>query len=226
MSLLIKELTILSHDNSPLLSSSSFSIQNGEILTIMGPSGCGKSTLLNTLAGHLQKEFHYHGKIKLNDQVINHLAAHKRNIGVLFQDDLLFPHLSVWENLAFSLPDNIKKKDRKIKALSTLKQIELEHLANTFSKQLSGGEKARISLIRMLLANPQLVLLDEPFSKLDQIVRIKFRDWVYEQLEKANIPTILVTHDSDDIPKNGQYIIWNSKGMSQTMKKTLEKTYA
>ncbi|PQJ89937.1 ATP-binding cassette domain-containing protein [Aliivibrio sifiae] len=208
MSLSIQNLSILTHNGTPLLSNCSLSVNKGEILSVMGPSGCGKSTLLNVIAGHLSGDFNYSGSIEVNNKTINKIASHERKVGILFQEDLLFPHLCIWENLAFALPDKIKGSQRKVDAINALKNVQLDSLANVFPDQISGGQRARISLVRMLLAKPDVALLDEPFSKLDKALRIQFRDWVFEQLIEANIPTLLVTHDIDDIPKESQTFLW------------------
>lgn len=92
--------------------------------------------------------------------------------------------------------------------MEALESVQLEKLATVFPDQVSGGQRARISLVRMLLAKPKVALLDEPFSKLDKVLRVQFRDWVFEQLASANIPALLVTHDVDDIPKDSQQLIW------------------
>ncbi|WP_300175161.1 ATP-binding cassette domain-containing protein [uncultured Aliivibrio sp.] len=208
MSLSITNLSILTRNGSLLLPSCSFTIEKGDVLSVMGPSGCGKSTLLSVIAGHLANDFQFSGDINVNDNCINALPSHSRKVGILFQEDLLFPHLCIWENLAFALPDKIKGSQRKVEAISALKKVQLDSLANVFPDQVSGGQRARISLVRMLLAKPNVALLDEPFSKLDNVLRIQFRDWVFEQLAEANIPTLLVTHDIDDIPKNSQTFLW------------------
>ncbi len=174
----------------------------------MGPSGCGKSTLLDAVAGHLSDEFTFTGTITLDDAELNKLPAHKRSVGILFQDDLLFPHLTIWENLAFALPNSVKGIERKTQAMRALSDIALENLANSFPDQISGGQRARIALTRMLLAKPKLALLDEPYSKLDKDLREQFRNWVVEQLQKANIPTLMVTHDDEDIPQGSRCITW------------------
>ncbi|WP_305403397.1 ATP-binding cassette domain-containing protein [Photobacterium leiognathi] len=208
MSFHINNVTITQPNGDILLASFSLHIAKGEIVTLMGPSGCGKSTLLNYLAGHLNPEFTAKGTLTLNNQAITEVPAHLRNIGVLFQDDLLFPHLTVWENLAFALPNNIKGNERKNQALTALAQLELAELANAYPHQISGGQRARISLTRLLMAKPQLILLDEPFSKLDSALRQQFRDWVFQQIQQASIPTLMVTHDKQDIPNDSQIIQW------------------
>ena len=209
MTLILDSLSIYKHVNhEPLFKNINARVEAGEVLAIMGASGCGKSTLLNAIAGHLSHDFYYSGEVILNLQKLNNIPVHQRQVGILFQDDLLFPHLSVWENLAFALPNSIKGKLRKAEALQALTKIKLVQLANHFPAQLSGGQRARISLIRMLVAKPKLVLLDEPFSKLDKALRSEFRDWVFQTIAEAKVPCILVTHDIDDVPLNGQLLSW------------------
>ncbi|WP_281544229.1 ATP-binding cassette domain-containing protein [Grimontia sp. SpTr1] len=208
MSLCLENLAIRKSSGEVLFSSLNMCVEKGEVLCLMGPSGCGKSTLLDAVAGHLSDEFEYSGCIKLNGIKLDGMAAHKREVGILFQDDLLFPHLSVWENLAFSLPDAIKGAERKGRAMQALKNISLAQLANSFPDQISGGQRARVSLTRMLLAKPKVALLDEPFSKLDKTLRSQFRDWVVEQLKEAHIPALMVTHDLEDIPQGSQLLNW------------------
>lgn len=208
MCLNLNNLTIQKNNGDALFSSLNMTVKKGEILTLMGPSGCGKSTLLDVIAGHLSEEFNYSGEVMLDSVDLNRLPAHKRNVGILFQDDLLFPHLCVWENLAFALPNSIKGNERKIQAMQALEHISLVKLAKSFPDQISGGQRARISLTRMLLAKPKVALLDEPFSKLDKDLRIQFRDWVVEQLKEAHIPALMVTHDKEDVPQGSRVLTW------------------
>lgn len=208
MSLHLNDLAIHKNDGVSLFSALNVTLESGQVLALMGPSGCGKSTLLDAVAGHLNDEFSYSGTVVLNNIQLDDLPSHQREVGILFQDDLLFPHLKVWENLAFSLPNSVKGSARQQQAMAALKDIELTHLAESFPDQISGGQRARISLTRMLLAKPKLALLDEPFSKLDQELRAQFRDWVFEQLTKANIPTLMVTHDEADVPLGAQVLSW------------------
>ncbi|PTP78133.1 ATP-binding cassette domain-containing protein [Vibrio splendidus] len=208
MSLHLNDLAIHKNGGESLFSALNVTLESGQILALMGPSGCGKSTLLDAIAGHLNDDFSYSGTVILNDIQLDDLPSHQREVGILFQDDLLFPHLKVWENLAFSLPNSVKGSDRQQQAMEALKDIELTRLAESFPDQISGGQRARISLTRMLLAKPKLALLDEPFSKLDQELRAQFRDWVFEQLTKANIPTLMVTHDQADVPQGAKVLSW------------------
>ncbi|MCS0046320.1 MULTISPECIES: ATP-binding cassette domain-containing protein [Vibrio diabolicus subgroup] len=208
MSLCLENLAIRKTNGDTLFSAFNMTVEKGEIVTLMGPSGCGKSTLLNAIAGHLSAEFNYSGSITLDNEKLDALPAHKRQVGILFQDDLLFPHLTVWENLAFALPNSIKGEERKAHAMQALKNIALTKLVESFPDQISGGQRARISLTRMLLAKPKVALLDEPYSKLDKDLRVQFRNWVVEQLQQANIPTLMVTHDEDDIPNGSRCLNW------------------
>ncbi|ELE8118122.1 ATP-binding cassette domain-containing protein [Vibrio fluvialis] len=208
MTFCLKNLTIRKSGGESLLTHFELAITPGEIVTLMGPSGCGKSTLLSAIAGHLTPDFACSGDIMLDDQSLNYVAPHLRQVGILFQDDLLFPHLTVWENLAFALPNSLKGAERKAAALTALKHISLTELANSFPDQISGGQRARVSLIRMLLARPKLALLDEPFSKLDKSLRSQFRNWVFNQLTQAAVPTLMVTHDEEDAPLGSRIIRW------------------
>jgi len=208
VTLSLENITIYKNSGETLMSDLTLSASSDEVICLMGPSGCGKSTLLSLIAGHMSPEFQYSGSIELNGINLTQLEPHLRRVGILFQDDLLFPHLNVWQNLAFALPNKIKGEQRYQEAMSALNKVELSPLAESFPDQISGGQRARISLVRMLLAQPKLALLDEPFSKLDKELRMQFRDWVMAQLSQANIPTIMVTHDFDDIPKHGRVFNW------------------
>lgn len=208
MSLTVKNLAIIDINKKPLFSPVSFSILPGEILTLMGPSGCGKSALLSAIAGHASADFSYSGEYYLNDCLLNPLAVEKRKVGLLFQDDLLFPHLNIWENLAIALPNKFKKEQRKAIAMHTLTELKLQTLAEKGPSQISGGQRARVSMMRMLLAEPSAVLLDEPFSKLDKSLRNDFKVWVFAQIRKRELPALMVTHDESDRPENGQCLQW------------------
>ncbi|MGF1692921.1 ATP-binding cassette domain-containing protein [Photobacterium kagoshimensis] len=212
MSLSVVNLTIsntsATAESSVLVKALNFNVADGEILTIMGPSGCGKSTLLSAIAGHLSPAFSLTGEVTLHDNSILALEPNERRIGILFQDDLLFPHLNIWENLAFGLPRAIKHSVRKARAYATLAEIELTELAEKMPSEISGGQRARISLMRTLLSEPHALLLDEPFSKLDKALRETFRTFVFNQIKHSNIPAVMVSHDNADIPTNGAVLNW------------------
>jgi len=188
----------------------SLSVEPGETATIMGPSGCGKSTLLAAVCGTLEPGFNLSGTISLNGRPLVDIAMEKRRIGILFQDDLLFPHLDVLGNMAFGLPHKMNR-NQKIKrveealALAGLSGFEKRDIAT-----LSGGQKARVSLLRTLLAEPEAVLLDEPFAKLDQKLRSTIRSFVFSQIDRLNIPALLVTHDPDDA--TGRQVLYLERG--------------
>ncbi|SIN88202.1 ATP-binding cassette domain-containing protein [Salinivibrio sp. ES.052] len=209
MTLSINQLSINAPDQC-LLKDVSFNVAPGQILTVMGPSGCGKSTLLGVLAGHAQPPIQYQGDIILNHRVLNTLPPEQRRLGILFQDDLLFPHLNVWQNLAFALPSSMSKQEKHTQALEALTSVNLAEFANYAPSQLSGGQRARVSVLRALLAEPDAILLDEPFSKLDKPLRRSFRQFVFEQIEQRQIPAVIVTHDAEDIAHPDHCLNWPS----------------
>ncbi|VVS92452.1 ATP-binding cassette domain-containing protein [Desulfoluna spongiiphila] len=189
----------------PLCRDLSFTVPPREVVTLMGPSGSGKSTILNWISGDLPPAFKASGTLTLGGRSLNGLPVEKRGIGILFQDDLLFPHMTVLENLLFALPGG-KASPRRAKALQVLTDLGLDDLTHRHPAALSGGQKARISLMRTLVSRPDAVLLDEPFSKLDKPLRKNFRAFVFDQITAMGIPALLVTHDEDDIPEGGRLI--------------------
>ncbi|MGL6230570.1 ATP-binding cassette domain-containing protein [Aeromonas rivipollensis] len=190
-------------DDQPLLTLPPLTVAPGEVLTLMGPSGCGKSSLLAALAGVLPPggPIRLAGEIRLGERLLTPLAPQARRIGMLFQDDLLFAHLTVAENLMFGMPAHLKgMAARRACALEALAEVGLEGQADKLPGQLSGGQKARVSLLRALLAEPEALLLDEPFSRLDKPLRAAFRSLVFERLKALGIPALLVSHDEEDAP--------------------------
>jgi len=174
----------------------------GETLTLMGPSGSGKSSLLAYVGGFLDPVFEAEGDIFLNDKRIDQLPAQQRRTGILFQDPLLFPHMSVGENLLFALSTSggtgEQKSQRIAQAKEALAQVELAGFFARDPATLSGGQKARVALVRVLLSKPSALLLDEPFSKLDAQLRDQIRKLVFSEARRQNLPTVLVTHDAAD----------------------------
>jgi putative thiamine transport system ATP-binding protein len=176
----------------------------GEVLTVMGPSGSGKSTLLAWLSGAMDPAFRARGRILLDGRDVTALAAHRRRIGLLFQDDLLFPHLSVGENLAFGLPAQLRgQAARRARIDAALAEAELPGFAARDPATLSGGQRARVALLRTLLAEPRALLLDEPFGKLDVALRGRMRDFVFDRVRRLALPTLMVTHDPEDAAAAG-----------------------
>ncbi len=210
MSLELKNLSILKQ-GSTIFDPVNLVIKPGEITTIMGPSGCGKSTLLSAVSGNLDKIFSLKGSIRLSGQDMADLPMEKRNIGILFQDDLLFPHMDIGSNLAFAIKEKTSRAQRKTIIDNALKTAGLKGFEKRDPSSLSGGQKARISLLRSLLAKPSALLLDEPFSKLDQTLKAKIRRFVFSQIKKMNIPALLVTHDPMDCPEGGMILNLNKE---------------
>ncbi len=196
----------LSINKKSLFKSLSFELGAGEVLAIMGPSGSGKSSLLSYIAGALPEQITGTGSILLNGIQIEGLEILERKVGILFQEDLLFPHLTIGENLLFAMTERKRKQDRLFEVKTALRNANLEAFFDRKPLTLSGGQKARVSALRALLSKPKLMLLDEPFSKLDKPLRESFRQFVFSEIQSQNIPCILVTHDPDDIPFGSKII--------------------
>lgn len=183
-------------------------INPGEILTVMGPSGSGKSTLLAYIGGFLDPAFTAVGEIFCGDRNITRAKPQDRRAGLLFQDPLLFPHMSVGGNLMFALPSWVQPKtERKSRALAALMDVGLDGYFDRDPDTLSGGQKARVALARVLLSEPAFLLLDEPFSKLDAGRRSQMRKLVFENAKSRSLPVLLVTHDQADADATGGSII-------------------
>lgn len=171
----------------------------GEVLTVMGPSGSGKSTLLAYIGGFLDPAFQASGKVFAGGIELTALPPEERHAGILFQDPLLFPHMSVAGNLVFAIAPGVKgRASRIVLAEATLAGVGLEGMGNRDPDTLSGGQKARVALARVLLSSPRALLLDEPFSKLDKDLRQQMRELVFAKARGASLPVILVTHDEAD----------------------------
>ena len=181
-----------------LIQNLSFEVPKGKILTLMGPSGSGKSTILNCLCGTLPSDFFVQGEFFLEEELLNEKSPEKRKVGILYQDPLLFPHFNIYENLAFGIPSYYKKKEKKEKVISCLCELEMEGFETRFPATLSGGQQARVALMRSLLSEPKVLLLDEPFSKLDSSLKDKIRKVVFSYIRKNQLAAILVTHSHQD----------------------------
>ena len=197
----VKDLTI-----EPLFREVNFCVPRGEIVTLMGPSGSGKSTLFAWMVGALSDDFQARGELWLDARRCDSLPVEARGLGILFQDALLFEQFSVGQNLLLALPERIVGRARREAVEQALDSAGLSGHYASDPATLSGGERARVSLLRALLAEPQALLLDEPFSRLDKTLRTTFRPWVFDAVRARNIPVVLVTHDEDDIPPGGELI--------------------
>lgn len=180
-------------------------VEPGAVLAVMGASGSGKSSLLAWIAGTLEAPFAARGGLRLDGEALDGVPIQQRRIGVLFQDDLLFPHMTVRDNLLFALP----RGDRRRRVAATeaaLADAGLAGFGERAPASLSGGQRSRVSLLRALLAQPRALLLDEPFSKLDAALRAQMREFTFASLRDRRVPTVLVTHDEDDVPAGAQVI--------------------
>lgn len=173
-------------------------VPGGVVHTLMGGSGSGKSSLLAALCGTLAPGLEFDGSVVLNGQALDALPTQARRMGILFQDDLLFAHMTVRENLLFAVAAG-PQAAREAQVLQALADVEMQAHLHANPATLSGGQRARISLARALLARPHALLLDEPFSKLDAGLRIRMRSLVFGMVAARGIPALLVTHDTDDI---------------------------
>lgn len=205
---LVLENVGLSLAGEPLFTPVALDITADTITTIMGPSGCGKSSLLAHICGTLPPVFSTSGRVLLNDVDLAGVAPEQRRTGILFQDALLFPHMSVGENLAFGLPATPKNRDaRRARIEQALAEADLAGMANRDPATLSGGQQARVAVMRTLLSNPAALLLDEPFSKLDAELRARFRSFVFDHAKARGVPTLFVTHDPSDAEAAGGPVV-------------------
>ena len=201
MTIEIQSLT-LSYDMNIILSKCNLNLTEGEILVILGPSGCGKTTLLRAIAGFVKPDY---GTIHLNGKELSELKPEDRNIGMLFQRPVLFPHKDVLGNILFAYR---KKKDRNMEEVDEImKDMGIYAMKNQPIETLSGGESQRVVLARALLTNPELLLLDEPLSSLDLNVRRQLASEIRTTLKSKNIAAIHVTHDHEEAEIIGDRII-------------------
>ncbi len=180
-----------------IISSVNMKIQEQEFVSILGPSGCGKTTILKLIAGLEDID---DGSIYINSNLVSDkkftLAPEKRNIGMVFQDYALFPHLSVEENIAFGLRGGVKKNQTEVYKIITM--LKLSGKEKTMPYKLSGGEQQRVAVGRALAPKPKIILLDESFSSLDAKLRIQLREMIYLILREQKVTAILVTHDQSE----------------------------
>jgi putative thiamine transport system ATP-binding protein len=180
----------------------------GEVLTVMGPSGSGKSTLLAFIGGFLDPAFSATGKVFVGGLEITALRAEDRHAGILFQDPLLFPHMTVAGNLLFAIAPGVRDRRKRLAlAEATLRGFGLDGMGSRDPETLSGGQRARVALARVLLSSPRMLLLDEPFSKLDADLRGQMRQLVFGKARESGLPVLLVTHDEADAQAAGGPII-------------------
>ena len=201
---LLVHITALGSAQRTLLRDLRFEVPPGAVLTLMGPSGSGKSSVLAAIAGTLAsvaegaEVLRFEGSVHLKGTDLTHTPTAQRGIGLLFQDPLLFAHLTVAENLLFAVTPG-PRAQRQAAVQQALAEADLAGYGDRDPATLSGGQRARVALMRALLAEPRALLLDEPFSKLDAALRDQFRTFVFEHIRARGIPAVLVTHDRADI---------------------------
>jgi ABC-type Fe3+/spermidine/putrescine transport system ATPase subunit len=173
-----------------------FSIEEGEMFTLLGPSGCGKTTLLRLIAGFYAPDA---GEVRFDDRVVNDLPPHERGIGMVFQNYALWPHMTVFENAAYGLKlRNIGHAEIGARVDGVLEKVKLTGLGQRYPGQLSGGQQQRVALARALVLNPKILLLDEPLSNLDAKIRIQVRAEIRKLQKELGITTVYVTHDQEE----------------------------
>ena len=171
-------------------------IKPGEFFTLLGPSGCGKTTLLRMIIGFNTIEG---GEFRIDDQLINDIPTNKRNIGMVFQNYAVFPHMNVYDNVAFGLKNRKLPKDeidRKVNDI--LKVVKIDHLKDRMPAKLSGGQQQRVALARAIVIEPQVLLMDEPLSNLDAKLRVEMRNAIKNIQKEIGITTVYVTHDQEE----------------------------
>ena len=199
-------------DNKRILENINLSIPSNKVVCLVGPSGCGKTSLLRVIAG-LDK--FNSGKIFFNNKIIlksqSSLPTEQRNIGLVFQEANLFPHLNIYKNISFgSKKKNFKEIQKE--TFEILKKIGLPHLSNIFPDQLSSGQKQLVAIARSLITKPKLLMMDEPFANLDQRLKNKIRDITLHLLQKTLTTALIVTHDPEDAMFMGDFIAVMNKG--------------
>lgn len=188
-------------------------IDEGTLVCLLGPSGCGKSTTLSIIAG-LEKSSS--GNLYFNDENVNHVDAENRDIGMVFQDYALYPHMTVLDNITFPLKMKKWKKSKRIeKAKEIAKMMQIEDLLSRKPSKLSGGQQQRVAIARALIKEPNILLLDEPLSNLDARLRIDLRDEIKRIQETLKITTIFVTHDQEEALSISDKILLLNKGNLQ-----------
>ncbi|MFT4143465.1 MAG: ABC transporter ATP-binding protein [Mobilitalea sp.] len=200
----------------------SVQINNGEFFTLLGPSGCGKTTLLRMIAGFNSIEG---GLIKFDKTVINKISAHKRNIGMVFQNYAIFPHLTVRQNVEYGLKiRKINKREMKKKVDEILEVVKISNYQDRLPERLSGGQQQRVALARAIVIHPSVLLMDEPLSNLDAKLRIEMRSAIREVQKQVGITTVYVTHDQEEALAISDRIAIMNEGMIQQIG-TPEKIY-
>ena len=184
------------YGNNTIIPGLDLDVKEGEFFTLLGPSGCGKTTLLRMVAGFNSIEG---GTISFNGKVINNIAPNKRNIGMVFQNYAVFPHMTVRENVAYGLENRkLPKKEIKERVDEILETVKITQYADRLPERLSGGQQQRVALARAIVIKPDVLLMDEPLSNLDAKLRIEMRNAIRQIQHEVGITTVYVTHDQEE----------------------------
>ena len=187
--------------------------ESGKLIALLGPSGCGKTTMLNMLSGILPVS---EGKIYFDDVDVTDLPPEKREVGLVFQNYALYPHMTVLENICFPLKiKKVKKKERIEKAIKYAKMVHIDDYLDRKPKELSGGQQQRVAIARALVKDPKLLLLDEPLRNLDAKLRIEMREEIRRIQKESKVTTFFVTHDQDEASAISDYVLLMKKGVKQ-----------
>lgn len=215
MTLRLLDLTVRFPDGRLMFAPLTATVHPGQVLSVMAPSGAGKSSLLDAIGGHLAAGLCAQGQVWLNDHRVDQLPPEARRIGVMFQDAVLFPHLSLGDNLAFGLAPGVRGAPARRAAVeAALAQAGLSGMGARDPATLSGGQRTRAALMRALLAQPQALMLDEPFGALDAGLRADVRAFVFGHVRARAIPAIMVTHDASDAAAAGGPVLHLAPAMS------------
>ena len=194
----------IDYNNKPIFKNFSCEFEAGKFYTILGPSGCGKTTLLNIIAGFIKPTM---GEVYINSENVTNLEPNHRSVNTIFQDYALFPHLNVFENIAFGLKlKNLKPTEINEKVLAALELVNLKEVYDRNISELSGGQKQRIAIARAIVNEPKVLLLDEPLSALDLKLRVEMQYMLKELQKKLGITFIFITHDQEEALALSDYI--------------------
>ena len=193
------------------VSNFSAELQDGHLICLLGPSGCGKSTLLNMLCGIIPVT---EGQIFFDDKDVTKLPPDQRNIGMVFQNYALYPHMTVAENIAFPLEvQKVKKEERKAKVEDIAKLVHVDNLLRRYPSELSGGQQQRVAIARAMVKKPQLLLMDEPLSNLDARLRLEMREEIRRIQKETGVTTVFVTHDQEEAMSISDSILLMKDGL-------------
>jgi putative spermidine/putrescine transport system ATP-binding protein len=207
----LNDITVSYDGKTDILKKLNLDIEKGQLVSLLGPSGCGKTTTLRVIAGFIEPTG---GSFIFNNKDYTKVSTHKRNFGLVFQSYALFPHLTVFDNVAFGLKlRKVTKSEIKASVLKMLDIVDLKDYSQRYPRELSGGQRQRVALARALVINPDLLLLDEPLSNLDAKLRLKMRVEIRKIQQKLGITTVFVTHDQEECFSISDKVAVMNKGL-------------